>query len=113
MLLPVVLLGLAALGGATMVVLRARGGNPPLLLALGHGAIAAAGLVALVVAVAAGGWTGLPFVALLILVAASLLGAYVASFHLRGLLLPLDFALYHGLLAAAGYGVLLTHHLSG
>jgi hypothetical protein len=111
-LLPVILLGLAVLGGGTTLALRARGGNPPLLLAMGHGGIAAAGLIALGVAVLSGSAAGLALVALLILVGAALGGAYVASFHLRGLLIPLDVALYHGLLALAGYGVLLTHYFT-
>lgn len=111
MLVAVVLLGLAVLGGATVITLRSRGGNPPLLLAFGHGAIAAAGLVALVVAVV-GGAGGTAVVALVVLAAAALGGFYVASFHLRGLLIPLGTALVHGVLALAGYGILLVHYLS-
>jgi hypothetical protein len=112
MLLPVILLGLAVLGGAGMILLRVRGGNPPLLLAMGHGAIAAAGLIALAIAVISGGLSGLPLIALLILVGAALGGAYVASFHLRGLLIPLDKAFFHGLLALGGYAVLLMHYFA-
>ena len=56
MLLAVLLFGVAALGGATLAVIRVGGrGIPPLWLALVHGLIAASGLVALTIAVASDG----------------------------------------------------------
>ena len=52
MTIALVLLALAALGGVTMATMRLRGAErPPTALALVHGAAAAAGLIALIVAV--------------------------------------------------------------
>jgi hypothetical protein len=84
MQLALVLLVIAALGGATVLTLRLRGGNPPLPLALLHGAVAASGLVALIVAVSGSGWTGKK-------------------------LIPVPFAVVHGLLALSGVVTLLLH----
>jgi hypothetical protein len=107
--LAAVLLGLAALGGLTNISLRFRGGNPPLLLAGAHGLVAAAGLVTLAVSVLTTQAGGMALLALILLVSAALLGFYVLSFHLRGRLIPLGFALFHGFLAVLGYTILLSH----
>jgi hypothetical protein len=109
MLLAVILLGATALGGLFTISLRFRGGNPPLLIAGVHGLIGASGLIALAVAVLSQGAHGLPLVSLIVLVAAALLGFFVVSFHLRGRLIPLGFALFHAFLAILGYTLLLAH----
>jgi hypothetical protein len=108
-----VLLVIAALGGATLMALRAsRGANPPRALAFVHGLIAAAGLVALLLQVAETGWTGKPFLALLLVGGAALGGFLLISIHLSGRLIPLGLALLHGLLALSGV-VTLGLHLYG
>ena len=105
-----VLLVIAALGGATLLSLRAaRGANPPRALAFLHGILAASGLVALLLQVAETGWTGRPFTALLLVGAAALGGFALIAMHLRGRLIPLPFALLHGLLALSGVVVLGMH----
>jgi hypothetical protein len=109
MQLALVLLVIAALGGATVLTLRLRGGNPPLPLALLHGAVAASGLVALIVAVSGSGWTGKPFIALLLVGAAALGGLGLIRIHLSGKLIPVPFAVVHGLLALSGVVTLLLH----
>ena len=101
-----ILFGLAALGGVTLLARRLKGGNPALGLALAHGTAAAGGLVALIVAVL-GGAGGLHVVALAIFGAAALGGFYLLSFHLRGKLLPLGVVLVHATIAIAGFVTLL------
>ena len=112
MLLAVILLGATALGGLVTLSLRFRGGNPPLAIAAVHGLVGASGLIALAVHVFSSGAGGLPLIALLMLVAAALLGFYVVSFHLRGRLIPLGFALFHAFLAILGYSTLLSHYFN-
>jgi hypothetical protein len=105
-----ILLVIAALGGATLLGIRAaRGVNPPRALAFVHGLLAASGLVALLLQVAETGWTGRPFTALLLIGAAALGGFALISMHLRGRLIPLGFAFVHGLLALSGVVVLGLH----
>jgi hypothetical protein len=108
-----ILLGLAALGGATLLFLRFRGGgNPPLLFAAAHGTFAASGLGTLTIAVASHGWRGIPLVAFGTLVLAALLGFFLVAQHLKGRLIPLTLALFHGMVAALGYVILLVNLLA-
>jgi hypothetical protein len=100
-IIALVLFGLAALGGATLLARRLKGGNPALGLAMAHGTAAAGGLVTLIVAVV-GGAGGLHVVALVIFGVAALGGFYLLSFHLRGRLLPLGVVLVHATVAVAG-----------
>ncbi len=55
MLLPIALFAVAAIGGLTLAVLRFQGKELPMGLALAHGAFAAGGLAALIVALASAG----------------------------------------------------------
>lgn len=111
MMLAAVLLGLAALGGMGLAMLRMRGGNPPIALAMLHGAVAAAGLVALGVSVAAGA-RGAPVVALVLFGVAALLGLALFGHHVTSRLIPVPLVWLHGLTAASGYATLLAHLLS-
>jgi hypothetical protein len=111
MLLPVVLLGFTALGGLFVISLRFRGGNPPLLLAGVHGLLGASGLVSLGVIVLSERLGGMPLLSLIVLTAAALMGFYVVSFHIRGRLIPLGFALFHAFVAVLGYTMLVSHYL--
>jgi predicted membrane channel-forming protein YqfA (hemolysin III family) len=106
-----VLFALAALGGLAMVGLRVGNKqNPPMALAVGHGVIAAAGLVMLIYSVftatapvpQTANWaTG-------VFVVAALGGIGLFTlFHLRGRLLPVWMMLGHGAVAIAGFVLLL------
>jgi hypothetical protein len=82
------LLAIAAAGGIIMALMRLGGvPRPPLLFAMGHGLLAAAGLT-LVLGAALGG--------------ASLHVLY----HSKGLTLPIPFILGHGLVAAPALALL-------
>jgi hypothetical protein len=106
---PVVVLGLAALGGATMAIMRLRGMlQPPTWLAIVHGVVAATGVVLLIYNVAATEVAEQVKLALGILLLAALGGAGLfIGFHMRGRRLPIPFVLAHGLVATAGYVLLL------
>jgi hypothetical protein len=105
--LAVVLFGVGALGGVTLLALRlARGTNPPLALAVVHGLAAASGLVALTVAVV-DGERGPALTALVLFGIAAIGGFFLLSLHLRGRLLPVPVILLHGALAASGFVALL------
>ena len=113
-----ILFALAALGGLTLAVMHFRSGGrerPPTALAVGHGLVAAAALVLLVIGVlgAAAGSSTLPVVALAIFVVAALGGAYLfLGKHLRGQALPSAVVVVHGLAAVAGFLVLLAFVLT-
>ena len=107
MTLALVLFGLAATGGLLLAFLRFSDKPLPLPLALGHGAIAAAGLVALVLAVMRAGSPGQARIALGMFVLAALGGFALFSFQLRKKALPLGVVVVHGLVAVAAFVVLL------
>ena len=105
-----IVLGLAALGGATLAGIRLSGTpRPPTWMALGHGAVAATGLVLLAYYVAtASGVPGLTQIALGVLVLAALGGAILfLGFHIREQPLPIPLVLGHGAIAATGFALLL------
>jgi hypothetical protein len=108
-----ILFALAALGGLTMVVIRLRGApRPPTWLALGHGAIAASGLVTLIYTAATQGLPMLGMVALGGFVLAALGGATIfLGFHLREKALPIPLMLGHGCLAIVSFVLLLIAFL--
>ena len=103
-----ILLTLAAFGGAVLASFPLRGiPRPPTWLALGHGAIAAAGLATLIYLVFTTTVATLVFSAAAILVAAAIGGiALFAGFHLRQRPLPLVLVLGHGLTAVTGVALL-------
>jgi hypothetical protein len=107
LVLAAVLFGLTALGGAGLLLLRLRGGNPPMGLAAVHGLAATASLVTLVVAVV-GGARGAAVWALILFCVAALGGFFLLSFHLRQRLLPVGVIFVHGTVAFAGYVCLLV-----
>lgn len=109
MQLAAILFALAALGGITMVVIRLRGApRPPTWLALGHGAIAAAGLVTLIIAAVNTNLPTLALVALAGFVLAALGGATIFTlFHLREKPLPIPLMLAHGTAAVVSFILLL------
>jgi membrane protease YdiL (CAAX protease family) len=108
MALALVLFAVAALGGLIMAGTRLRGSNPPLALALIHGAVAAAGLVALIVAVVhASAGTSLPRIALALFVVAALGGFVLFATHLRKKNIPVPLMLIHAVVAVGGFVTLL------
>jgi hypothetical protein len=105
--LAAILFAVAATGGLVLAVLRFGGKKLPGALAVVHGLIAAAGLVALLMVVSRGA-SSAGLVALVLLVAAALGGFYVASFHIRGRTIPLSPMVVHALAAVAGFATLLV-----
>src|SRR4051812_8090128 len=104
-----IVLVLAALGGATMAIIRLSGTpRPPLWMAIGHGLIAATGVILLAYAAAT---TGIPYLAqialgLVILAALGGLTLFI-GFDLQKKPLPIPLVLGHGLIALAGVICLL------
>jgi hypothetical protein len=108
MVLAAVLFGIAALGGLVMAVMRLKGRDyPPLALALGHGLLAAGGLVVLLVEYLNGVLPGLGKIAFGIFLLVAIGGFFLFSFHLRKKPLPVPFILIHGIVGITGYGFLL------
>jgi hypothetical protein len=104
-----VLFLLAALGGITMVGIRLSGQpRPPTWLALGHGAIAASGLVTLIYTAAMQTIPLLAQIALGIFVLAALGGATIfLGFHMKEKPLPIPLMLGHGAAALTGFVLLV------
>lgn len=107
MLAPVVLFGVAALGGVMLAILRLRERPLPLPLSLVHGAVAALALVWLIVAAFTQPVPGAVWLALALFVVVALGGFLSFSYHLRGLSLPKPLLFIHGGAAVVAYGLLL------
>lgn len=109
MTVALVLFALAALGGATMAILRFKGRpQPPLALALVHGAAAATALVTLTLFIAGNDAPGLATIALALFLGAALGGFGLFAIHLRKGALPIWLVVLHGLVAISGFLVLLV-----
>ena len=109
MLVTLVLFAIAALGGLVLASIRLRGSNPPLALALVHGAVAAAGLVALIAAVLhASASPSSPRIALALFVVAALGGFVLFATHLRKRNIPVPLMLIHAVVAVGGFVTLLV-----
>jgi hypothetical protein len=108
--LAAIFLGLAALGGITIVAMRLSGQpHPPTWLALVHGAIAATGLGILAYTAATVGVPQRALIALGIFVLAALGGTFVfLTYHLKDLPLPIPLILGHGITALVGFALLMT-----
>jgi hypothetical protein len=92
-----------------MAIMHFRGKTPPRpVLAALHGLFAASGLVVLLLALIKVGFGGTPGIALGLLALAALGGFALLSFHARGRALPSGLVVGHGLLAVAGFVVLLA-----
>jgi len=103
-----IVLTLAALGGLTMLVIRLGGTpRPPTWLALGHGAIAATGVLLLAYAAITSGIPAMAQVSLGLFVLAALGGITIfVGYHLKHVPLPIPFVVGHGLLALTGLALL-------
>ncbi|HVG93404.1 MAG TPA: hypothetical protein VND21_03070 [Planctomycetota bacterium] len=107
-----VLLGIAALGGSALLALRLRGGNPPLLFVRVHGAVAATGLVTLVVGAIAERAFGAPVVAIVAFAFAAGVGLWMAKQHTAGRLVPIGAVFLHVLLVLLGASALLAYFIA-
>jgi hypothetical protein len=103
MMLALILLIAAALGGVTLLAMRILDKEPPMALGLLHGALGLAGLITLAIQVLGGHAPGtLPKVALALLVLAALGGATVFTLHVQRRPIPLPLLLVHAAVAASG-----------
>jgi hypothetical protein len=107
MTVALVLFALAALGGIAMAAIRFRGKPyPPMVIALVHGAAAAAGLIALILATKTA--PPLAGTALIVFFVAAA-GGFVLFFrHLRKLALPIWLVVVHALVAVVAFVLLLV-----
>lgn len=105
-----VLFALAAVGGATMAVIRWSGSpRPPDWLAMGHGLLAAAGLTLLIREAIVAGLPTLGNASLGLFVLAALGGAFVnLRYHAKQLALPKAWIAAHALLAVVAFLLLLA-----
>ena len=105
-----VLLGIGAIGGVVMALIRFKGApRPPSTLAMGHGILAAAGLTLLVYMWATLGVSSLAQAATVVLVAAALGGTYInLRYHSQMQPLPIPWVVAHAGLAVVGFVLLLV-----
>lgn len=108
MYIPVLLFGVAALGGATLVTMRSSGKGMPMPLAAAHGLFAAAGLISLAVNVLGGGVGTLMIVSLILFLVVAMGGGLLFSFHLRKKPVPVALIYVHALGAIASYVMLIV-----
>jgi hypothetical protein len=109
MTIALVLFALAALGGVFMAAVRLRGAErPPTAIALVHGAAAAAGLIALIVAVMGEAAPALAKTALIVFVVAAAGGFFLFAQHVQKKALPIPVMVIHGLVAVTGFVILLV-----
>lgn len=102
LLTSVVIFLVAALGGLVMAAKIMGGKQPPMPLALIHGAAAATALVLALLVVLGGGTPPVVRYGVGILVVAALGGFFLFSFHLRGKPHPKAVVVIHAGLAVAG-----------
>ena len=108
MVIALVLFGLAALGGLVLAGQRLKGAPQPALpVALLHGTFAAAGLVALIVAVMDGAVPPIAKAALIAFLIAALGGFFLFATHMQKKALPIPVIVVHALVAVTGFVLLL------
>ena len=108
MVVALVLFGLAALGGLVLASQRLRGAPQPALpVALVHGAAAAAGLVALIIAVTGGEVPPIARTALIVFLVGALGGFFLFAQHMQKKPLPIPVMVVHALVAVTGFVLLL------
>lgn len=109
LLASVVLFALAAVGGVVMSLKVVRGESAPWPLSIGHGVLAAAGLVTLLIGVVgAGSEGGLVVWSLVLFFAAALGGFGLMALHIMGRSAPKAFVAGHGVLAIVAFVLLLV-----
>lgn len=105
--LALILLAIAALGGAALAYLHFTHKARPWALTILHGLLAAAGLLLVALPVIDGSAVNLK-TALIVLVVAALGGFFLFSFKIRNKPLPSAVVLIHAVVAAVGVVLLLT-----
>jgi hypothetical protein len=105
----VVLLALAAIGGLVMAMLRFHGAErPPTVFLMGHGVLAAAALTLLIYAAATVGLPPIAMLATAILVVVAGVGAALnLMYHSKMLPIPKAPIVVHGVVAVAGFVLLV------
>ncbi|MEJ2252960.1 MAG: hypothetical protein P8Y75_01075 [Nitrospirota bacterium] len=101
------LFALAALGGATLAYLHMSGKHVPVVLALGHGVVAASGLVLFIVGLAQVQAGGLAIFSLILFVLAAFGGLTLFSAHLKKRKLPVGLIFLHAGAALTAFVLLL------
>ena len=104
-----VLLGIAAIGGLAMAVIRFRGAErPPTVFLMAHGLLAAAALTLLIYAAATVGLPALAMAGTALFVVVAIVGAWFnLNYHSKMLAIPKTPIVVHGLAAVVGYVLLL------
>lgn len=103
----VILFAIAALGGLVLGVLGLRQRELPMWLSLIHGALAAAGLITLIIGVVQGNVGLLPMISLVLFLIAALFGFVLFSYHLRKKPHPKGLIVIHALAAVIAFVLLL------
>lgn len=100
-----ILLGLTAVGGLLMAIMRFSGADrPPSWIAMAHGLLAGAGLTLLLYAGLVAGIPALAWAGIAQLAAAALAGLYInLAYHAKLLPIPKPTVIVHALLAVAGF----------
>ena len=102
-----ILFAIAAVIGISLAVPHARRKPVGIGHALSHGIFAAAGLVLLIVLLAAKGSAPLSLVSLILFIVAALGGFLLFGLHLRKRALPVPIIVIHALIAVGGFVLLL------
>jgi hypothetical protein len=104
-----VLLGITAIGGIVMAIMRFRGAErPPTWILMAHGLLAASALTLLIYAAAVFGLPTLAMAATVIFVVVAIVGGWLnLNYHSKQLPIPKTPIVVHGLAAVLGYVLLL------
>ncbi len=105
--IPVLFFGIAALGGLTLVTLKSKGKGLPMPLAIGHGLMAATGLVTLIIIVAGDTGNVMMNISLALFLVVALGGFTLFSFHVRKKPMPGTLIPIHGAGAVIAFVLLL------
>ena len=108
-----ILFAIAALGGVVMALMRLSGRDyPPMALAIVHGLFAAAGLVALIVALVSAAIPTMAKIALILFLGAAIGGFVLFSYHLKKRALPISYVIGHGIVAVIAFVILIAAIMS-
>jgi hypothetical protein len=110
-----ILLGIGALGGLVMTVIRLKGApRPPSSIAMAHGVLAAAGLTLLIYFWYTTGIAPLAKLATVVLILAALGGTYInLRYHSQMQPLPMSWIVAHAGIAVVGFVMLLFAVVQG
>jgi len=106
-----ILFAIAAVGGLVLATMHISKGRAPVALALLHGALAATGLILLIVAVVKAHLVGLPVIAVVLFAAAALGGLILFVTHMSSRPLSRALIFIHGGAAVTAFILLLIYVL--